>query len=148
MKRNLWPWAITFYFIVFITGVVTWIAFAARHQDQLVSPDYYEHEMRFQEQIDRAKRGASNHESALSFDGDEQSLIIHLSVAGKITGTIRLYRPADARLDRRAALELDDAGAQTVDLSGLESGLWKASVTWNSADHDYYLEKTIVVRGQ
>jgi nitrogen fixation protein FixH len=148
MKRNLWPCAITLYFIVFITGVVTWIVFATRHQDQLVSPDYYEHEMRFQEQIDRAKRGASNHENTLSFDANEQSLVVHLSGSSKIAGSIHLYRPSDSRLDRRAELDLNNAGTQTLDLSKLKSGLWRASVTWTAADRDYYLEKTIVVRGQ
>jgi hypothetical protein len=148
MRRNLWPYAITLYFVVFITGVVTWIVFAGRHQDQLVTPDYYEHEMRFQEQIDRARRGVSNQGNNLSFDANAQTLIVHLSSSTKIAGTIRLYRPADAALDRRVALALNESGIQAVDLSRLQSGLWKASVTWSGSDHDYYLEKTIVLKGR
>jgi hypothetical protein len=149
MKRNLWPHAIILYFVVFITGVITWVIFAARHQDQLVRPDYYDHEIRFQEQIDRAKGAAAfDPERLLVFEANAQSLVVQLPASPEIQGKIRLYRPSNARLDREISLQLDEAGIQALDLSELESGLWKASLIWKCAGREYFVERALIVKGR
>jgi len=137
MKRNLWPYAIITYFIVFITGIVTWVSFAMRHDDQLVRPDYYEHEMKYQDQIDRVAR-TDRSTAAITYDRASQSLHLQLPNTN-VTGTVHLYRPSNARLDQRFPI------TNHIDVSSLEGGLWKVRLNWTDLGREYYLEKPIVL---
>ena len=55
-SRNPWPIAITGFFVIAILFIVTFIAFAMRQREDLVSADYYEREVRFQGQLDSMNR--------------------------------------------------------------------------------------------
>ena len=138
MKRNLWPYAIVSYFIVFITGIITGVSFAMRHDDQLVRPDYYEHEIKYQDQIDRiARTDRSN--TTITYDRSSQSLRIQLPNTN-IIGTVHLYRPSNGRLDKKFTLT-----AEPIDVSTLEPGLWKVRLNWILSGHEYYFEKPVVL---
>jgi hypothetical protein len=148
MKRNLWPWAIITYFIVFTGGVVTWIVFAVHHQDQLVRPDYYEQEITYQKQIDTvARTSAVQSQIGMTYRPTEQTLVLRLpaSVSRPVLGRIRLYRPSDAKLDRDLPVALDKDQSQTVNLSSMQAGFWKVHVTWTADDHEYCFEKPLVI---
>lgn len=148
MKRNIWPYAIIAYFAVFITGVVTWITFAMRHDDQLVRPDYYAHELKYQGQIESmARTGALAAGARVIYDSIGQVIRLELPQAHSngIEGTVHLYRPSDARLDQKLQLEISQEGKQQIDVSHLQSGLWKVLVAWKALDKDYYLEQPVVL---
>lgn len=149
MKRNPWPYAIIAYFAVFISGVVVWVSFAMRHEDQLVRPDYYEHEIQYQTQIDRATRTAAiRSEVEINYRHTNQTVVIALPAGAKFAkaqGKIHLYRPSDSKLDREFALALDDRHSQTVDVSTLADGFWKVRLNWSAADGEYYAEQPVSV---
>src|SRR3954453_22092205 len=54
--RNLWPIAITAYFILFISFIVTFSAWSLRQNMDLVRKDYYEEEVQFQKQMEKVGR--------------------------------------------------------------------------------------------
>ena len=149
MKRNPWPYAIIAYFVVFISGVVTWVTFAIRNDDQLVRPDYYEHEIRYQKQIDRVHRTARvKSEIQTAYDHSSQKFSITLPVQtdrANAKGEIHFYRPSDSKLDRRFDLAIDPELTQALDVTGLKPGLWKVFVTWNDRGEDYFFEKALVL---
>jgi nitrogen fixation protein FixH len=58
---------------------------------------------------------------------------------------VHLYRPSAAGLDRQLALELDAAGVQALDASGLEPGLWRVKVTWSVGGQQYYFDQKVVI---
>lgn len=148
MRRNIWPYAIIAYFAVFITGMVTWVAFAMRHDDQLVRPDYYDHELKYQKQIDRVTRtGALATGARVSYDHATQQIRLELPREhhATIEGAVHFYRPSDARLDQKVPLQINGEGAQQIDVSNLRSGLWKVFVSWKALDQDYYLEQAVVL---
>jgi len=147
--KNIWPCAIIAYFVVFITGIITWVSFAMRHDDQLVRPDYYEHEMKYQSHIDRVTRtSALKSEAAVAYNPVEKSIRIALPAAmfrQKLQGTIHLYRPSDARLDQKLLLAPAIDGTQQINASHLQGGLWKLRLNWNTEDGEYYFEKSVVL---
>jgi hypothetical protein len=149
MKKNIWPYAIIAYFVVFITGIVAWVSFAARHDDQLVRGDYYEHEIKYQAQIDRLARTRALHsESAIVYDSAKKKIHITLptEMRGRaLEGTIHLYRPSDARLDKRMSLSPSIDGVQQIDVAALQGGLWKLRLDWQTGDAEYYVEKSLVL---
>ena len=149
MKKNIWPIAIIAYFFVFITGVVTWVSFALRHDDQLVRPDYYEHEIKYQDQIERVIR-TSTTGAAILYLPAENAIVIQLPPempSKSLEGTIHLYRPSDARLDQRLALTPAVDGTQRLNVNNLQGGHWKVRVNWKCNSQEYFLEKPITVTG-
>ena len=146
MKRNFWPYAIISYFVVFVTGIITWVSFAMRHDDQLVRPDYYEHEIKYQDQIDRIARTARG-KTSITYNRDAQSLFIQLAELAdtNLTGSVHLYRPSDARLDQKIPLNPDSNATQTIDVSHFEPGFWKVRLNWKLLGTEYYAEKPIVL---
>jgi hypothetical protein len=152
MKKNIWPYAIIAYFVVFITGVVTWVSFAVRHDDQLVRPDYYEHEIKYQTQIDRlARTRALSSESVIAYNFAENKIRITLpdEMRGQnLDGTIHLYRPSDARLDKKIPVVTSIDGAQEINVAELQGGLWKVRLEWKAGDDEYYAEKSLVLQGK
>src|SRR5436190_23523824 len=107
-KRSGWPYAIAAYFALAITGIAIFITWAVNQNMDLVGSDYYEQEILFQQHLDAVGRtralGAS---AALQFDGTVCALRIQVPsghLATSFAGTVHLYRPSDARLDRRSDL--------------------------------------------
>jgi len=146
--RNLWPAGIIAAFVVFVAGTVGLIVFSVRNNVELVGPDYYEQELRYQEQIVRHERTQALPEQArVSYDAVQGSIVIALPTAQARTaqGRIQLYRPSDARLDREVPLALDGNGIQRLDAKQLHSGLWDVRVLWNVDGEEYFLNRSIVV---
>jgi len=146
--RNPWPIAITGFFIVAIIFVATFIAFAVRQREDLVSSDYYEREVRYQSQLDSMNRSQSlAAQSVVTFELTLHTIVITLPVAQiqGATGNIHLYRPSDARLDRELPLTLNAAGVQRLDTKTLSDGLWKVRVKWNANGQDYFLDQPVIV---
>jgi nitrogen fixation protein FixH len=147
--RNLWPLGIVSAFGVFIAGTAGLIGLSLSQRSDLVSADYYEQEIRHQQQMERLDRtqrlGA---ETALRYDAALRHLEVRVPVAhvrAGLRGGIHLYRPSAAGLDRRLKLEPDADGLQTVDLSETPVGLWKVRVSWTAAGQEFFLDQKLVV---
>jgi hypothetical protein len=132
-KRSLWPYAIILYFVIFITAMTAWIVFAVRNDQQLVRADYYEQELKFQNEIDRSARTAGL-DVKLAYDSTKGTLAIQLPTAPS-TGVIYFYRPANAKLDREISLSKE--AAQQIDLRAFERGLWKIRLSWTANGSEY-----------
>jgi len=149
-SRNPWPIAIIAYFIVFISGIVTFAIFASRQKVELVRPDYYADEIQFQQQLDRLNRTQPISAGVtIVYDSDQQTITVTLPVAHPqhaTSGQIHLYRPSDAHLDQDLALALDPEGVQQVDAKTLRPGLWKVRVQWTVDGQDYFFAQTVIVR--
>lgn len=147
--RNPWPIAIVAYFAVFITGIVVFVAFAARNKLDLVRPDYYAEEIQFQRQLDRLNRTQSlARQVTIAYDAAQQTVAIALppAHAGQPTsGRIHFYRPSDASLDRDVQLAVNEQGVQLVDARKLRPGLWKVRVQWTTSGQEYFFDQSVVV---
>lgn len=145
-KFNPWPYGIVFAFVVFISGMAAFVVVASRQQDSLVEKNYYESELKFQDQINNAARAQAV--GATILRPAEGRLVIQLPVAQlaqNISGTVELYRPSSAKLDQSIALKPDATGAQTVDVSKLVPGAWAVRVKWNACGENYFLEQKIKI---
>jgi len=148
VPRSFWPHAIIGYFVLFIAGMVSFIAWAVRQNMDLVRPDYYEHEIRYQQHIDEVERTRRiESQVAIDYAPGEQVIVISLppSHAPSATGTIHLYRPADESLDREIPLHVEMNGTQRVDVKDLRGGLWRVRLNWSAHGEDYFFDQAIVV---
>lgn len=147
--RNFWPLGVTLAFLVFATGTTTLVVIACAHKTDLVTPDYYEQEIKFQGRLDQLNRTAQLSERVnISYDKATRRITIALPVEHaslETTGQIQLYRPSATGLDRELKLELDAGGAQSVDASSLLPGLWKIRVQWTVSDRNYFTDQSVFV---
>ena len=149
-KRSIWPIAIGSYFALAILGIITFVAWSTTHKMELVRTDYYEQEILFQKQIDARKRAAAlGHEVAITLDQHQRFVKVRVPeshVRADLTGTVRLYRPSNAALDRVVRLELSPSGEQNIDAGHLLPGLWRVSLEW-TANNTLYSYETAIIAG-
>lgn len=148
-SRNFWPHAIIAWFIIFAAALAAWVTVAMRQRMDLVRSDYYEEEVRFQNQMDRLNRTAAlRSEVAIRHDGKEREVTLQLpaaQLASRPAGQIQFYRPSNASLDFQVPLAVDAAGSQRIGTGALRGGLWKVRVQWSAAGQDYFHEQIIVL---
>ena len=145
--RNPWPYALTAVIVAFAAAVVAFVVWSLGHRVDLVAPDYYEREIRHQEQIDREAR-TRNLPATYGLFHDARTGTLLIRIPGEhrdATGVLSLYRPSDAALDREIALVVDSEGKQEVRLDTLASGLWRARLTWTHGTNEYYVASTLIV---
>src|SRR6478736_2582202 len=77
--RNFWPASIVGFFVLAIIFLVTFVAWAMRQREDLVSADYYEREVRYQQQLDSMNRSHTlAAQVVVTFDPAQQVIVISL----------------------------------------------------------------------
>ena len=148
--RNPWPYAIIAWFAIFITAMVSWAVVATQNSMDLVRKDYYEEELRHQQQIDRVSRTAHvRHDIMVTTDATSLTFKLPTeSAKAQLKGEVQLYRPSDAKLDQKVALAVNESGLQRIDVSTLKGGLWKLRVSWKQGDAEYYFDQSVMLIGK
>lgn len=148
-RRNPWPLGIVVFLIVFAAFTLGLVVLSLRNNVELVSADYYDREIRYQEEIHRQHRTRALPEAAsASYNAAQHTLTVNLPSAHArraVSGEIHLYRPAAAAADRRIALQLDPQGRQTLDTRGLSDGLWRVRVNWRVDGEDFAFDEKVVI---
>ncbi len=151
-SRNLWPVGIIVTFALFFAGTVGLVVMACSQKVDLISADYYEQELKFQGRIDRVERTqrTASH-AAIAYDASGRCITVSLppeQARLTVWGSIELYRPSAAGMDRAVRFAPDANGTQRLDARGLAPGLWRVRVTWTAEKENYYLEQKVVVGPQ
>jgi hypothetical protein len=148
---NPWPFAIVAFFAAAVAGCIGFVIFCNRHPTDLVSADYYEQEIQYQNQLERLDRTQRlSSQATVGYEPASHWLTIHLPPAQArhaVTGSIQLYRPSAAGLDRKLKLNVDSSGTQHLDASDLSPGLWKIRLSWTVESQDYFTDQQVVIGG-
>lgn len=132
-------------FISFIMYFVVTITTDNAYDYDLVSEQYYEEELTYQERID-ASKNAQNLSSEISFEKTADGIVIkfpealqHTSLQGKVF----LYRPSDKQMDFEIALS-NIQNYLLVPDKRLLGGRWNISVEIRHQNKNYYFSEEIV----
>jgi hypothetical protein len=137
-----WGKGILLTIIAFVGFILTLVVISVRQDDiHLVTENYYEKELKYQDQIDRETSAAGLDREVLVFDAVSKSMVLDLPVGAK--GDLKLFRPSDERLDQELSLDILEEGKTTVPLEKLKAGYWKVQLTWTENGVDFYQEKKI-----
>lgn len=138
-----WGKSIFLFYSLFVVALLAVVFFSFTQDVNLVSEDYYQQEIAYEEQITRMKNTEGlTVKPAVALKN--QYVEITFPPALKPKGTILFFRPSDASLDRRIAIALGADGTQQVDFSTQEKGLWKVKLQWKEGDKEFYQESVIV----
>lgn len=126
-------------FVMLMAGLVT---ICVKQDDiHLVTQNYYEEEIKYQDQIDKIINANALDYEVLTYNTQVKRVVMNLPLGSK--GTLHLFRPSDARLDKKIEFQLVNLDENTVDVSSLKSGYWKVKLTWEENGVAYYEEKKI-----
>ena len=148
LLRN-WGVRVALVYGLFACGTLGFAVFAMSQRVDLVAPDYYARSLTHDRRLDaiaRVQALGDGFRLVASVDGRLIDLQVPPDAARNLTGSVRLYRPADSASDRDRAIELDDDGRQQLRLDDLATGPWRLQMQWTAAGLDYYYEHPFIVR--
>ena len=131
-------------FITFIMYFVVTMMVDENYDHDLVTEEYYETELSFQQQLDKeqnATRLVENITVHKTSEGLEITFPAELDFQ-KIKGKVFLYRPSNKQLDNELPLSLSSNQLLVPD-SALVGGRWNIAVDWSYEGEAYYFKKEI-----
>lgn len=147
MKLN-WGLSIIFSFVVFAAGIIFLVAISMSKDSELVSDNYYEQEIKYQDQIDLLKN-SKDIKSKIDPRQEGNEIVIYFDRqlnSDKIQGKINFYRPSDRKKDFEVELHPDENLSQRIPSENLARGLWKVKFSINVQENKYFFEKEIFIQ--
>ncbi|WP_291777298.1 FixH family protein [Cecembia sp.] len=137
-----WGKGIILTLAAFAVLMISMVVICVRQDDiHLVTQNYYEEEIKYQDQIDKMINASQLENEVLVYDNQLKIVDLQLPVGSK--GTLHLFRPSDARLDRKIEFDITDLATNSIDVKSLKSGYWKVKLSWIENGTAYYQEKKI-----
>lgn len=148
MKKKIsWGTGIFISYTAFIVLAILTAVYFMNQDVNLVTDDYYQQEIKYQDQIDKIERTNSLPEKpVIDFDGSGVSLSFSKSLIEKnVTGKIHFYRPSNPKLDFNIPLSLNENGTQFISTKQLTVGFWRLKLNWTMNGIKYYNEKDVII---
>ena len=129
---------------IFVAGIVFLVFKASSQKFDLVTKDYYEQELKYQNIIDQSENVARL-SSPVTIDQTEKELTI--SFPAEMKGKKKmigfyLYCPADAKKDFRKTFEINE-NEFLQPLPAAMKGKYELKLSWETDGVKYYFEKKL-----
>ncbi|WP_347158768.1 FixH family protein [Pontibacter chitinilyticus] len=145
---TLWPYAIITAMLLFM-GYIASFVYQAMNQDvDLVSKNYYEQELAFQDHMNAVDRTKEMGDVAVTYNAEAQTISLQLPkpFSGKrISGKINFFRPSNDKLDFELPFQPDASLYQVLNAAKLEKGYWKVRVNYSADQQTYFTEQRIQI---
>lgn len=142
-----WGTGLAVVIITFLIVTIGTVLYIMTIDVNLVAENYYEQEIKYQEQIDKIER--TNKLPAqvnVTVDKNLVSVVFPTIFDYKqLEGEILLFRPSNKDFDIEISIKIDSTYTQTIKHPKLFKGLWKAKINWNIKDSLYYNEEIFVI---
>jgi len=142
MKLN-WGHYIVIAFILFGAFLTYFMIKGARNQGDLVTEDYYNQEIKYQQRIDATQRAQSIGQIEVIRSADGICVKFPDEFDNSTTGDLHMYKPDNAKLDVVLPIALNDEKQQCVMGSTITPGLWSVKVSAIFGGQTYYWEESI-----
>lgn len=137
-----WGKGILLTIIGFVALIITMVVISVRMDGiELVTENYYEEEIKFQDQIDKENSALNLDREVISYDAASKTILLDLPNGA--TGKLQLFRPSDSTLDEVLSFTATEEGKTAIPVYKLKSGYWKFQLNWTDGEKDYYEEKKI-----
>lgn len=143
-----WGYRVTILYVGFAALIIYFVTRSVNEKVDLVTPDYYAQELKYQDKIESITR-TNELANSMVIDYNETglNLLFPSDFKGKkIEGNIHLFRPSDNSKDVNIIIATDGNLAQNVSTEDLTKGLYRVKVDYTVDGASYYSEKQIVIR--
>ena len=142
-----WGYKILFVYIFFVAGILFLVFRSSSQNQDLVVPDYYEQELKYQQRIDETER-ANALSSAVKYEIKDNEIVIGFPDEMKgiqLKANVLLYCTADKRKDIRQDLSTKDAIVKLA-VPKTNKGLHELKISWRANEVNYYFEHKIFIQ--
>jgi hypothetical protein len=142
-----WGTRIAILYSGFVLLIATLVVGSMRQDFDLVSTDYYEQELRYQDVID-AGRNQSALSEAISLNVVDDMIILQFpkEFSGRtVAGKVSFYSPVNASWDRSFDIAATDS-RMLIPTVRLRKTAYKAKINWRADGKDYYQESSITLK--
>jgi len=138
-----WGTKIAILYVSFAATIGVMVYKSATQTVDLVAPDYYEQELKYQDKIDGINNvNASS--NALSISQQNGNIDFAFSeTMGVPDGSILLFKPDNAAADLKTVIRVDQSGKQSISTKGLTKGTYLLKVDWKIGSKKYFKEERI-----
>lgn len=150
MKKKFkfnWGFGIATIVVIFLLWNAIFLIFAFGEKVDLVADNYYERELKYQDEIEKYKnRNIDN--GHLIIEATSSVLTVSIPekfLTKKIEGEIYFYRPSNSDNDFKMKMVTDAEGKQHIDISNLDRGYWRIIINWNDGETKYLEQKKIII---
>jgi len=147
-KKFNWGFWIIVSLILFAVGTFVLVFISMNTKVELVTDDYYEKELKYQQHIDIVKT-TNALEGKVEFEFAEKQLTVTFPAVEKpeqYSGTIYFFRPSDKTKDFITEVNIDSKYSQKISTERLLPGLWHVKISWKAGAQEYYYEQPVVLQ--
>ena len=141
-----WGKGIIIVFAVFMVGVGIMVYKSMTKNIDLVSNNYYEKELKYQEQINKINNTKTLKQGIKIESNGSAVIITYPGECNKVTGEISFYKPSDAKNDFKMNIESGSDLKQVISTEKLTKGLWKVQISWAMDGKDYFNEEKVMIQ--
>jgi hypothetical protein len=147
MLNLSWGTRIAILYISFVALIGFMVILCMKQNVDLVSDDYYERELVFQEKINEMNNANALTEkiSHVILPEGIQIQLPTLFKDKKVNGEILFFRPSDKSKDYKTSIQLNNKAQQLIAAKNLSKGMYKMKINWIADSKSYFTEEIIVV---
>lgn len=142
-----WGKGISLFYGLFVAGTLSMVAFYTGQDVDLVSKEYYNEEIKYQDRIEKLKRTSALSEK-VEFQAlnEKVAVLFPKTIKEDVSGEIFFFRPSDRKYDFRLPLNINSNSVQLVSFHGKRKGLWKIEMNWKAGNKEYLNEEFINIQ--
>ncbi|MBS9523293.1 FixH family protein [Litoribacter alkaliphilus] len=137
-----WGHGIAIFFSCFVAFMIMLVVRAHQENIDLVTDNYYEQELKFQQQIDKINN-AKQLESPVAVKFKNKTVSITFPPLPGIEGDIQIFRPSDSMFDLEKPVEVNADYQQVIPVDQLPAGFYRVKINWQSQGVEYYTEEAL-----
>jgi len=134
-----WGWKVTIILTLFVGYIVFFLIQALNFHGDLVTEDYYDQELQYQDNID-AQTNFKQLKDSVSILALDEYIQVELPQCDSYEGELILYRPSNAKLDKRYPIKGEKV---YIPKSDLKDGKYQLKISWKSKNKVYYTEQSL-----
>lgn len=142
-----WGNKIVIVFTVFVTGMIVMVVKAFQEEQQMVTSNYYEKELVYQQKIDAMKNLALLNDSVVVHQA-QNVLVVKLPEAmhvKQVNAMVHLYCPFNEANDQHVQLTTNN-GSLSMPLNNVQVGNYVVKTEWNDGEKMFYSENKIIIK--
>ncbi len=139
-----WGTGIAIVITFFILMTLGFVTVAVRNDNELVSEDYYDQELGYQDKLNHAHNAQ---ESGISPKVSQtETGCIQIDFPMPVSGSLVLFRPSDKSMDSKASFESKADSIWKHCPKQLPAGMWTVSLTWKFNGKTCYSEHVLTTQ--
>ena len=144
-----WGYRILTLYIGFILMISFLIYLCTGQRFDLVSENYYDQEIQYQQQVDRMKNVIDGDKKIAVTCMTDEAIELQFPISSEnknITGNIHFFKPDNADHDFLVKINPDEKNIQRISSDTLHSGKWQVKISWADNTMEYYQEENIYIK--